>query len=403
MSPLTVLNNEPQTLPQKAARSRKSRKERMPEHYYKDALFELEAKGELQVHKMGEAENPVETETKFGRMKKVPRNNTWHHKSCGQCGHIPGYSTSIFWIQRELGYTYHDPRDQTSCTAWNYYASATSNPVAQAAVAVRNFAQAFEDGFFPLIHCGTSYGHYKEVREELIHHPELREQLKRVMDKLKKPVVFPEEVVHYSEWLHVMRDEIAEHRILELKDITVTVHPACHYHKLVAEDAVYDEEVYEGERTSIVTALVQALGANAADYSTWHDCCGFGFRHILVSRDFSRSFATLRKIERMKEEANPDVVLTHDTGCVTTLDKSQFATQAHGCNVGVPVMSDAQFAALSIGAHPYKVCQLHWHGVDMRPLLEKMGIDHEKAWAEFEVQTERIKAGEIDYLSWEDC
>ena len=66
----------------------------------------------------------------------------------------------------------------------------------QAAVALRNFAQAYEDGYFPLIHCGTSYGHYKEVREELIHHPELREQTRRVMDALGKPMVFPEEIVH---------------------------------------------------------------------------------------------------------------------------------------------------------------------------------------------------------------
>ena len=105
----------------------------------------------------------------------------------------------------------------------------------------------------------------------------------------------------------------------------------------------------------------------------------------------------------MKEEVNPDVTLTHDTGCVTTLDKSQFAAQAHKRNVGIPVMSDAQFAALAMGAHPYIVCQLHWHGVDMKPLLEKMVIDHKKAWAEFEVQAERIKSGEIEYISWEEA
>ncbi|MEC9050582.1 MAG: heterodisulfide reductase subunit B, partial [Candidatus Neomarinimicrobiota bacterium] len=140
-----------------------------------------------------------------------------------------------------------------------------------------------------------------------------------------------------------------------------------------------------------------------ADYSTWHDCCGFGFRHILVSRDFSRSFATIRKIERMKEEANPDVTITHDTGCVTTLDKSQFAAQAHGRNVGIPVMSDAQFAALAMGAHPYKVCQLHWHGVDMKPLMEKMGIDHKKAWAEFEEVASRLKDNDTEFMTWEDA
>jgi len=403
MDQLPVLNNPVNGVPIKAKDRVFDRKGKLPRTYYKEQLFELEAKGEIQIHRITDVQDPVQVETKFGRMKTIPRARTWHHKSCGQCGHIPGYSTSIFWLQRQFGYDYCDPREQTSCTAWNYYASATSNPAAQAAVALRNFAQAYKDDYFPLIHCGTSYGHYKEVREELIHHAELRDQVKRVMDRLKMPMIFPEEVVHYSEWVHVMRKEIAAKKTLDLSDITVTVHPACHYHKLVVEDAIYDSEVYEGQRTAIVSALVNALGATLADYSTWHDCCGFGFRHILVSRDFSRSFATLRKIERMKEEANPDVVLTHDTGCVTTLDKSQFSTQAHGCNVGIPVMADSQFAALAMGAHPYKICQLHWHGVDMKPLMEKMGIDHEKAWAEFEADAERVKSGEIDYLAWEDC
>ncbi len=398
------MTTTPRRLPVLPAKERVfDRKGHVPDEHYREQLFELEAKGEIIVHKITDANKPIEVDTKFGRKKRIATDQLWHHKSCGQCGHIPGYSTSIFWLARQLGYTYHDPKDQTSCTAWNYYASSASNPAAQASVAVRNFAQAYQDGYFPLIHCGTSYGHYKEVREQLIHHPELRDQVRRIMDKLKKPFVFPEEVVHYSEWVHVMRDQIAARQTLDLRGVVATVHPACHYHKLVVEDAVYDRDLYDGQRTAVVSALVQALGATVADYSTWHDCCGFGFRHILVSRDFSRSFATIRKIERMKEEANPDVTLTHDTGCVTTLDKSQFVGAAVGRNVGIPVMSDAQFAALAMGAHPYKVCQLHWHGVDMKPLFAKMGIDHVKAWAEFEAQAERVKKGEIEFLSWEDC
>ena len=387
--------------PPKASMREFIRKGKPPTEDYRELLFELEAKGELEVQRVPEPY--VEVETKYGRKKKIPLEQTWHHKSCGQCGHIPGYSTAIFWLNRKLGYEYHDPRDQTSCTAWNYYASSTSNSGAQAAVAVRNFAQAKLDGFFPMIHCGTSYGHYKEVREEILHHPKLRDQVRKIMDRLKMPFVFPEEIVHYSEWVHVVRKEIAEKQVLDFSGITATVHPACHYHKLVVEDAIYDRELYDGQRTAIVTALVEALDAKAADYSTWHDCCGFGFRHILVSRDFSRSFATIRKIERMKEEANPDVTLTHDTGCVTTLDKSQFSTQAHGRNVGIPVMSDAQFATLAMGAHPYKVCQLHWHGVDMKPLMEKMGIDHEKAWAEFEEVAGRLKENGTEFMTWEDA
>jgi heterodisulfide reductase subunit B1 len=374
--------------------------EDIPEDFH-DLLFELEAEGELIVQRVQEPY--LEVMTKFGRMKKIPLQNTWHHKSCGQCGHIPGYSTAIFWIGRKLGLDYIDPTDQTSCTAWNYYASATSNAAAQAAVAQRNFAAAYETGYFPIIHCGTSFGHYKETRHEIMHHSDLRAQVRKVLKMLGKPLVMPEEIVHYSEWIWAMKEMIAEKQVVNLSEIAVTVHPACHYYKLVAEDAIYDEEIYGGQRTAIVTGLVTELGAQVKDYSTWYDCCGFGFRHILVSRDFTRSFATLRKIEVMKEEANPDVVITHDTGCVTTLDKSQFATGvAHGANVGVPVMSDAQFAALAMGAHPYKVCQLHWHSTDYRPLLEKMGIDHQQAWAEFEEELERLKRGEIEFLTWED-
>lgn len=371
----------------------------VPEDFHEE-LFRLEAEGEWIVQRVPEPY--IEVSTKYGRPKKIPVAGMWHHKSCGQCGHIPGYSTSIYWVMRKLGIDYNDPRDQTSCTAWNYYASATSNAAAQAAVALRNFSAAYETGYFPLIHCGTSYGHYKEVREELIRHPALRDQVRTVLAKLGKQMVMPEEIVHYSEWFYAMRDRIAEKQVLDFSGIAVTVHPACHYYKLVEGDAIYDPDVYGGQRTAIVTGLVETLGAEVRTYSTWFDCCGFGFRHILVQRDFTRSFATMRKIEVMKEEANPDVVLTHDTGCVTTLDKSQFAAQAHDRNVGVPVMSEAQFAALAMGAHPYKVCQLHWHSTDYRPLLEKMGIDWQEAWAEFERDADKLRRGDQRFLTWED-
>lgn len=390
------------SIPIEALRAKKANFTRDNERYpdFQEALADLEAAGEIVVQKI--TGDVVECPTKYGRPKRIQKGHLWHHKSCGQCGHIPGYSTSIFWVMRKLGYDYEDPKDQTSCTAWNYYASATSNAAAQACVAVRNFAAANETGYFPMIHCGTSYGHYKEVRSELLHHPELRADVRKIMEKLGKQLVLPEEIMHYSEWFYALRHEIAAKQVRDMSNIKVTVHPACHYYKLVEGDAIYDPDVYGGQRTAVVTGLAEALGAEVKDYSTWFDCCGFGFRHILVQRDFTRSFATLRKIERMKEEADPDVVLTHDTGCVTTLDKSQFAAQAHDRNVGVAVLSEAQFAALAMGAHPFKVVQLHWHSANYKPMLEKMGIDHDQAWAEFQEGLKRLERGEKKYLEWED-
>ena len=55
-----------------------------------------------------------------------------------------------------------------------------------------------------------------------------------------------------------------------------------------------------------------------------------------------------------------------------------------------------------MGAHPYKVLQLHWHSTDVKPLLRKLGVDVEKAWAEFEESVDLIKSGKKDHLSWED-
>lgn len=372
-----------------------------PTHDLREELFELEAKGELIVQRVPEPY--VEVTTRFGRKKKIPIEHTWHHKSCGQCGHIPGYSTAVFWLHRQFGLDFVDPTDQTSCTGWNYYASATSNPAAQLAVMSRNFAAAYETGYYPLIHCGTSYGHYKEAREELIHHAEYRAEVRRILAKLGKPLVVPEEIVHYSEWVHVMRHPIAERQVIDMSSLTACVHPACHYYKIVAEDAIYDPEIYGGQRTATVTALLEVLGMKVADYSTWFDCCGFGFRHILVQRDFTRSFAVLRKIEVMKNEADPDLTVTHDTGCVTTLDKSQFAAKAHQRKVGVPVLSDAQVAALAMGAHPFRVLQLHWHSTDWRPMMKKLGIDWEYYWHEFEADLEAIRRGEKPGLTWEDA
>ncbi|MEE9371888.1 MAG: heterodisulfide reductase-related iron-sulfur binding cluster [Saprospiraceae bacterium] len=372
-----------------------------PTEDYHEALEELEKDGELIIQRVPEPY--IEVKTKFGRIKKIPVEKTWHHKSCGQCGHIPGYSTSIFWLNRALGLDYMDPKDQTSCTAWNYYASATSNPAAQAAVAIRNFAAAEETGYFPIIHCGTSFGHYKETRQAIIHYPELRAQVRKILARLGKKLVIPEEIVHYSEWVYAMKDRIKEKQVVDMSHITATVHPACHYHKLIEEDAIYSPEIYGAQRTAIITGVLQELGINVADYSTWFDCCGFGFRHILVSRDFSRSFAVQRKIEVMKEEANPDVTVTHDTGCVTTLDQSQFAGKAHNKKVGLPVLADSQVAALAMGAHPYKVLQMHWHNTDNKPFLEKLGLDPAKKWAEFEASLEKLKDGSKQYLTWEDA
>ena len=144
--------------------------------------------------------------------------------------------------------------------------------------------------------------------------------------------------------------------------------------------------------------MIGALGAQVIDYSTWYDCCGFGFRHIISEREFTRSFAIDRKVKVAVEEAQADVMIGHDTGCITTLDKNQWIGQAAGKAYDLPILADCQFAALVCGAHPFKIVQSHWHASSTETLMEKLGIDWRAAKAEFEAYLKQVEAGDQENL-----
>jgi heterodisulfide reductase subunit B len=377
----------------------------------REAMWQLEKDGEIVVHRITEEHRPVVVRTLYGWEKKIPSVRLWHHKSCGQCGNIPGYPASLLWLMNRLGTEYLDETDQTSCTAWNYHGSGIGNLESLAAVFLRNFHQAYvaaraqglPDGYYyPLVHCGTSFGNYKEVRSYLLQSAKLRERVRQILGKLGRLVdgklLIPEEIVHYSEWLHVVREEIAKLKTIDCGEIRATIHPACHVYKMVPEDVVYDEKVLDGNRVAVSTGLMQSLGAQVIDYSTWYDCCGFGFRHIISEREFTRSFAIDRKIRVAVEEAHADVMIGHDTGCITTLDKNQWISKADGRPVGLPVLADCQFAALVCGAHPYKIVQSHWHASATETLMEKLGIDWRAKKAEFEEYLKEVAAGRGETL-----
>ena len=167
---------------------------------------------------------------------------------------------------------------------------------------------------------------------------------------------------------------------------------------MVPEDVIYDETVLGGNRVAVTTGLLDTMGAQVIDYSTWYDCCGFGFRHIIGEREFTRFFAIDRKIKVAVEEARADVMVGHDTGCITTLDKNQWIGQAAGKPVELPVMADCQFAAIACGADPYKIAQLHWHASAVEGLMEKMGIDWQAKMAEFEAYLKEVEAGNQENL-----
>jgi len=85
---------------------------------------------------------------------------------------------------------------------------------------------------------------------------------------------------------------------------------------------------------------------------------------------------------------------------VTTLDKSQWAGKAHGFNYNLPVLSDAQFAAILMGADPYKIGQIHWHATDVEGFLRKIGVPVDEYKEQFLQYLADLRAGKAqpEYL-----
>ena len=68
----------------------------------RDVMWQLEKDGEIVVHRVTDEHEPVIAKTLYGWDKKIPTRRLWHHKSCGQCGNIPGYPASLLWLMNRL-------------------------------------------------------------------------------------------------------------------------------------------------------------------------------------------------------------------------------------------------------------------------------------------------------------
>lgn len=58
----------------------------------RDAMWQLEMDGRIKVHRNTEQHEPIAAKTLYGWAKRIPTTQLWHHKSCAQCGNIPGYA-----------------------------------------------------------------------------------------------------------------------------------------------------------------------------------------------------------------------------------------------------------------------------------------------------------------------
>jgi hypothetical protein len=84
---------------------------------------------------------------------------------------------------------------------------------------------------------------------------------------------------------------------------------------------------------------------------------------------------------------------------VTTLDRASGRAKLTGSTTTTGA-SDAQFAAILMGADPYKIGQIHWHATDVEGFLRKIGVSVDEYKEQFLQYLADLRAGKAqpEYL-----
>ena len=98
------------------------------------------------------------------------------------------------------------------------------------------------------------------------------------------------------------------------------------------------------------------------------------------------------------EEAKADVMVGHDTGCITTLDENSSIGKAVDKVYALPIFASSNSPHLRSARIPTSWRNLPWHASPFEGLFESFGIDWQKAKIEFERYLDEVKAGGIETL-----
>ncbi len=314
--------------------------------------------------------------------KEIAGDDYYYLRSCIRQNFFPG-AEKVFLdiLTQKLGRKIIDDEHHTTCSGIGYHTDIVPFDTFQAIIA-RQFALMKEKGAVnAVVSCITSFGGYHEVLETWKEFPE---EKRKAQENLKKATGrdfdVPKNIAHACDIIYKYRHEIARLAPYKLvnthtgEPLRVVDHVGCHYAKIFPDKAVGG-----AEKTTVLTAMIEAWGGQPVNYPERRHCCGFGFRHYLVKPNRSYSISNARKKFESMQPYRPDLILTNCPGCNMFLDRWQYAlAQIEGKTYsddknGIPVLSYEELAGLLLGYDPWHI-GLQMHQVDLEPLLKRMGI-----------------------------
>lgn len=224
------------------------------------------------------------------------------------------------------------------------------------AVSSRNITLAEQNQVDIMTGCNSCFGILSEAKHMLDHEPERKAAVNDILEKVNRQYRGESDVYHVGHVLHkkVGPEKIKEAMKYTLKQMTIAVQPGCHLlwpsdmMKVSEENPFYPD---------MLKQLCQALGAETPHYSRLESCCGMG---AMRSTDMDKSMATLKdKLVSMKNEIDPDMIVTTCSSCYLQFDGAQKILRDKGeIEFSIPVFYYTQLMALCMGCDPSQVAAI---------------------------------------------
>ncbi|MDD3984972.1 MAG: CoB--CoM heterodisulfide reductase iron-sulfur subunit B family protein [Methanobacterium sp.] len=308
-------------------------------------------------------------------MKKTPNNNILLFKTCLVNVEYPGIESSTCYILDQIGVEYIVDERQSCCTGLGHYFD-IFDQLSTTAIAARNFHIALEIGHGNIVTmCATCYAILKKSAKLLNHNKKIRNKVNNILnssdlEKMEYKIgdMDPSKnIFHVAEIFFNKKENISKFVQLDLSNLRVATHHACHYCK------VYFNDTMEGVRDpNLLDGIVAALGVETIG---WYDhkkvTCGSGFRQRFTNKEVSLS-VTAEKLLSLKKN-NVEILIHMCPNCQMQFDRYQpYIEKKLDTKFNIRHLNIAQFIALTLGADPYNTIGIQTHTVPIEPLLKRI-------------------------------
>ena len=263
----------------------------------------------------------------------------------------PEIEASIRGVFSSLGIELIDLSGYSCCPTWMSVPSLDLN--AWLAISARNISIAESLGVDIVTGCSNCYSVLNHARY-LLKDENRRMEVNKILTKFGKFYRGVSKIYHV---IHVLSDFVDRKSLKKsvkypVRGLRVAIHPGCH---LLWPARIMDKPERNPFYPEKLRELVEILGAEAPYYSRQDYCCGAGTSIAYIDYEKS-SYFVLTKLKSMREEIDPDLIVTPCSTCQIQLEEMQKRLRRDGkIDFEIPVVYYTQLLAVCMGVPAEKV------------------------------------------------